>query len=224
MMDTNTQPLGDTAYRPCPETGEPCRILPLGDSITFGVGEPGGYRVPLFRKALAAQKSLTFVGSLADGPEDVDGVPFPKNHEGHSGWEIGQLDELIPAPALDPLPDIVLLMAGTNDCAHVNMPDTAPARLGKLLDDITSNNEHVLVVVARPIPMIYDDKNVCVQNIGAMLPGLVQERVKAGKHLVLVNQYTGFPLTELGDGLHPNANGYARMAGVWFDFLGEVLP
>jgi hypothetical protein len=224
VMDMETNPVGATDYRPCPTNGDPCKLLPLGDSITFGVGSPGGYRAPLFHAALDAKKSLTFVGTLMDGPDMVDGVAFAKNHEGHSGWEIGQINDLIPSPVVEQAPDIILLMAGTNDCANVKAPDTAPERLGKLLDDITTSDDHVLLVVARPIPMVYDDKNVCVQNIGARLPGLVKERVAAGKHIVLVNQYTGFPLSELGDGLHPNAAGYARMAGVWFQFLKDALP
>lgn len=85
---------GDTAgtggaggYTPCPTTGEPCKILPLGDSITDGIGVQGGggYRIELFRKARAAGKNITFVGSLVNGPSMVDGAAFPRNHEGHSG-------------------------------------------------------------------------------------------------------------------------------------------
>ena len=51
----------------------------------------GGYRVELFSKANAAGKKITFTGSLSNGPSMVDGVTFPKNNEGHSGWKIDQL-------------------------------------------------------------------------------------------------------------------------------------
>ena len=36
-------------------------------------------------------------------------------HEGHSGWTISQLSPLVPTPALDGKPNIILLHIGTND-------------------------------------------------------------------------------------------------------------
>src|SRR5690242_3639035 len=49
-------------YQPC--RSNPCKILPLGDSITFGVDdEPnGGYRGPLFADIVAAGQKITFTG------------------------------------------------------------------------------------------------------------------------------------------------------------------
>ncbi|WP_437766747.1 hypothetical protein WMF27_22915 [Sorangium sp. So ce281] len=84
---------GAGGFTPCPTNGEPCKILPLGDSITDGVGVQGGggYRIELFRKARAAGKKITFVGSLMNGPATVDGASFPRAHEGHSGWKIDQI-------------------------------------------------------------------------------------------------------------------------------------
>src|SRR5947207_492514 len=67
---------------PCPSDGEPCRILPLGDSLTWGLGYEGGYRVALFQRASAAGKRITFVGSLQNGPPSVGGQPFPRHNQG----------------------------------------------------------------------------------------------------------------------------------------------
>src|SRR5690606_34614962 len=39
-------------FEPCPETG-PCKVLPLGDSITVGLGVGGGDRVELVGRARA---------------------------------------------------------------------------------------------------------------------------------------------------------------------------
>jgi hypothetical protein len=68
--------------------------MPLGDSISDGfvgiaVGNTqqanGGYRVELFRQAIADGHDITFVGTRpANGPNDVDGQPFPRAHEGIS--------------------------------------------------------------------------------------------------------------------------------------------
>ncbi len=56
----------------------PCKILPLGDSITFGVNDEGngGYRGPLFADVIAAGQKITFTGSLSNGPTTVSGQAF----------------------------------------------------------------------------------------------------------------------------------------------------
>ena len=41
---------GAAAYNPCPSNGDPCKVLPLGDSITFGINYEGSYRVELFKR------------------------------------------------------------------------------------------------------------------------------------------------------------------------------
>src|SRR5690606_9122644 len=81
---------GSTSFRPCPTNGDPCKILPLGDSITHGVQskDNAGYRSYLFELAVEANQNLTFTGSQSSGPNQVAGKPFPKNDEGRSGWTI----------------------------------------------------------------------------------------------------------------------------------------
>ncbi len=81
---------GQALYNPCPHNGDPCRVMPLGDSITKGTGSThqAGYRLELFRLALLEHRDVTFVGSLQLGPNSAGNVPFPRNHEGHPGWTI----------------------------------------------------------------------------------------------------------------------------------------
>ncbi|WP_438021106.1 SGNH/GDSL hydrolase family protein [Sorangium sp. So ce315] len=214
---------GAGGFTPCPTNGEPCRILPIGDSITDGVGVTGGggYRIELFKKARAAGQKITFVGSLVNGPTMVDGAAFPRNHEGHSGWRINQIAGLVPTPAFDADPHIVLLMAGTNDVIQNDNLATAPQRLGALLDKVFVAAPDALVVVARLIPVTFSDAAVVTYN-NALGP-IVEARASAGKHVVLVDMHTGFPASELPDGVHPNAAGFARMANVWYTAIGDLL-
>ncbi|WP_437621019.1 GDSL-type esterase/lipase family protein [Sorangium sp. So ce1151] len=215
---------GSSAFSPCPTNGDPCKILPLGDSITDGVGVSGGggYRIELFRKARAAGQSITFTGSLMNGPATVDGVSFPRKHEGHSGWKINQIAGLVPTPSMQETPHIVLLMAGTNDVTQSDNLATAPQRLGSLLDKIFIAAPDALVVVAKLIPISFNDAAVVAYN-NALTP-VVQAKASAGKHVVLVDMHTGFPTSELADGVHPNAAGYARMANVWYNAIDDMLP
>jgi len=213
---------GGTAYNPCPTNGDPCKVLPLGDSITEGLqsSHRGGYRVDLFHRTLEAKQHITFVGSRQSGPQMVDGVAFPRNHEGYSGWTIDQIAGTIPSPALNGSPDIVLLMIGTNDMYRTGAAQ-APQRLETLLDRILGASSHALLVVAKIIPLNSSAANVDAYN--AAIPALVQKRAAQGKHIVLVDQFTGFPTSELADGVHPNDAGYRRMAGVWYAAISNLL-
>ncbi|MFE4822216.1 ricin-type beta-trefoil lectin domain protein [Streptomyces sp. NPDC056704] len=68
----------------------PLRGMPLGDSITWGVGSStdNGYRGPLWDKLAADGHPLDFVGTLRGGS-----MSDPDN-EGHSGYRIDQIAAL----------------------------------------------------------------------------------------------------------------------------------
>jgi hypothetical protein len=227
------------SYDPCPSAGTPCVVLPLGDSITYGAGssQGGGYRTSLFHLAHADGKSLTFVGSVSNGPAMVDGVPFPQANEGHPGYVIGGdawgfypgIAPLAPGAIQTYRPHIVLLMIGTND---VNLTDdlaNAPARLGALMDGILQADARLLLVVAEITPTQTDSENATVQTYNAAIPGLVQTRAAAGRHVAMVDMYGAFTAdanyktTALSDNLHPNDTGYTRMAEVWYAKIGAFL-
>src|SRR5579859_901846 len=113
---------------------EPVPIMPLGDSITAGVGSMNGsgYRAALWYDYQAAGYRVDFVGSGHNGPQD-----FPQQHEGHPGWRIDQLSAHIVGWLATYQPHIILLQIGTNDILqHDDLP-LAPARLNNLLERIT---------------------------------------------------------------------------------------
>jgi lysophospholipase L1-like esterase len=217
--DAGTTDTG-VGYAACPSDA-PCKILPLGDSITYGLGYAGGYRVELFHKARADMKRVTFVGSLQNGPTMVDGAMFPRNNEGHSGWTIDQVAGLVPKPALNDAPHIVLLMAGTNDInLNTDLPN-APKRLGALIDKLIAANADALIVVAQITPLSRTSSALTTYN--KALPEQVAMRASAGKHVLLVDMNTGFPDGGIGDGVHPNQKGYDWMAGVWYQAIASSL-
>lgn len=209
----------DTGFQPCPATGV-CKVLPLGDSITFGLGFDGGYRVELFHLAHQDGHEITFTGTQQmNGPAQVDGVSFPRNHEGISGETIQQIANRVPTPALRDVPHIVLVHAGTNDMYRD--PNGADTRLGALLDELIAEAPDALIVVSSIIP--FPQAANTVDTFNATIPGLVEERASAGAHIIYADQFMGFPRSELGDGVHPNQAGYARMAGVWYDAISDYL-
>ena len=224
---------GGAGFSPCPTNGTPCAIMPLGDSITFGFGSTtgGGYRVDLFSKAVAAGKSITFVGSQSSGPATVSGKAFPPRNEGHSGYTI---DDSASTKGISPLvdqaiatykPNIVLLMIGTNDMHYALDTANAPTRLGRLIDRITTDAPGALVVVATIIPA-NGAQNALGQTYNAAIPAIVQQRAQQGKHVVMVDMFSAIKIWSFAmftDSEHPNDAGYSTMATIWYPAIESAL-
>ncbi len=231
---------GASSYQPCPTDGTPCKVMPLGDSITFGVNDEGngGYRGPLFASIVAAAQKVTFTGSLSNGPTTVSGQTFPKKNEGHSGWGISEVTPysgtnagiatVIPSPGFASgsggVPNIILLHIGTNDQGSLSATQMS-TDLSGLIDKIITNAPNALIVVAQIIPLGYGTNSV-IKAYNQTIPGIVQQRATAGKHIAMVDMYTGFaPTSMLGtDNIHPNTSGYKFMADHWYSMIGPLLP
>jgi hypothetical protein len=230
---------GAPSYNPCPTNGDPCKVLPLGDSITYGLitvaadqasSDPsvngkdshGGYRVKLFSDAVAASKKLTFVGSQMNGPTTVASMPFPKSHEGWSGYTIVQIQGKA-ANDITAAPHIILVHAGTND-TYGSDPAGAPARLSTLVDYLTTNFPNALIVVAKIIP--YPSQVTNTNLINNSIAAMVQSKASAGKHVIVADLNTGFTTSSMlaGDGVHPNQKGYDWMGDTWYAVIAGLLP
>jgi lysophospholipase L1-like esterase len=248
VADTGVPPTDGGGYKPCPGGGAPCIVMPLGDSITYGFGSTvsssvkasaatgGGYRVELFTEAVAANQSITFVGSQMTGPvpDTVSGKTFPEGNEGHSGYSMdggggsaGALAGTVTDHALATYkPNIILLMIGTNDMHYSIDLANAPTRLGNLLDEITTDSPNALLVVAQIIAA-KGAQDTATQAYNAAIPGVVQPRQAKGKHIVMVDMYSAlkaWSTTNYYDSEHPNDTGYALMGQTWYAAIKDVLP
>jgi lysophospholipase L1-like esterase len=209
--------------------------MPLGDSITDGVGSQagggGGYRVELFRQAVADGHEITFVGTRpANGPNMVAGQTFPRNHEGLSGDSIQGTGNRAATAVPSTTPDIILLHIGTNNLGGNGVPQDVPGQLVTLVDQLIEDAPDALIVVAQLIPTTQAQRTQNTQAYNATIPALVQSRAAQGKHVVMVDMFSAFtnnpggvnPL--MNDFLHPNVTGYVVMAQTWYDAIESVLP
>jgi lysophospholipase L1-like esterase len=186
--------------------GKKLRILPIGDSITYGARSTqlNGYRLAL-QERLSGSKSL-FIGSVRAGSMKNN------QNEGHSGETIIQIasHDL----SLSQRPNIVLLHAGTNDM-HRDPPalpwSSAPNRLGDLIDKIVARCPDAVVLVAKIIPAL---STATDNRINSKVPGVVASRAAAGKKVMVVD-FSTLPKSGLFDYLHPSDSGYAMMADYW---------
>ena len=232
--DSDSGTTGEGGFNPCPTNGDPCKILPFGDSITYGLGSEsaghGGYRVHLFELAVGDNKNITFVGNSTQqdnggpsGPEMVAGKPFPRANEGHSGWRIltqNNINSRVPSPALDDHPHIILLHIGTNDVL-TDEAATMASNLGTLVDNIIMHAPDSLLVVAQVVPF---PGNAKIDAYNALIPDVVEERANAGSHVLLADLNTGYNNADFADVVHPNKAGYDFMAEKWYDVIKDYLP
>jgi lysophospholipase L1-like esterase len=211
--------------------------LPLGDSITEGFASSGGgYRVSLFKQALANDQPITFVGTQQNGPNMVDGRTFPRSHQGHGGFTIDSgtghagISGSITENALDSFhPHIVLLMIGTNDINGNIDVTNAPNRLRALIEDITDRSPDTLVVVASIIPIINAGTNQKVIAYNTSVEAVVSELAASGDHVMFVDNYAAIETSPnwqgalMADYLHPNDAGYAVLGQSFYDAIAPSL-
>jgi GDSL-like Lipase/Acylhydrolase family len=208
-------------FDPCPATGA-CKILPLGDSITFGIQYEGAYRVEVFHDSLGDSKNITYVGSQMNGPSMVDNKPFPMDHEGHSGYTIDQMQPFVMTTDVPYMPNIILLHIGTND-TYGSSPSGAPMRLATLTDMILTTYPNTLLVVAKIIP--YPSQAANVKLINDSIPDLVSSRATQGKHIAMADCNTGFMTSSMlsSDSIHPNQTGYNFMGDQFYSVIKSYL-
>lgn len=191
------------------------RVMPLGDSITDGFGVPGGYRIALWERLLAHGYTVDFVGSASNGP----GTLGDRDHEGHTGWRIAELSNNITAWLNAATPTTILLHIGTNDMYSVQAAADAPAQLSALIDKIRAAAPTAELFVAQITPLADPTMEARVQNYNAAIPTILS---REDPHTHFVDIHTAIQTTDLEDGIHPNANGYRKMADRWFTALQSI--
>ena len=216
---------GPSGFSPCPTDGSDCKIMPLGDSITFGVGssDGGAYRTQLFIRYQADGKKATFVGRAAAGPTSVNNETFPRNHEGYSGISVDEfIDQQLQGAFDANTPHIILIHLGTNDITWKGAEGVSD-EMSSLIDSLTQRAPDALVVVAQIVPFSYTDENRI--NYNNDIPNIVADKVATGKHVIVVDLSTSFPSNGLGsDSVHPNDTGYEFMGNQWYEAIKSYLP
>jgi lysophospholipase L1-like esterase len=204
----------------------PIRLMPLGDSLTKGVGSSpipdgqGGYR-PTLRDLLAGSGyHVTFVGSQLSGPASF----AEQRHEGHVGQRIDRFGAHAVDLIMKAQPDVVLLMIGTTDLHQGTDVIKCLDRLGSLLDRISAAAPSVEILVATLPPSADPTLADSIVAYNSSLPEVVNPRRSNGRHVRLVDVGRAVMLEDLADPIHPSSVGYAKMAEAWFVALNELLP
>ena len=199
------------------------KILAMGDSITAGTHRvdptPGAYRTKLWNNLVDNGFNVDFVGSRRSGPSSLGDI----DHEGHPGWTINQITDLVDKGRL-PYSDVNLLMIGTNDALRNDSTLTLKSELSQLIDKITEvrPDAHLLVSSIAPLDPSIKGKGRAntVKAYNELIPELVKEKAAQGKKITYVNGGGSLSLDDLvSDGIHPNAAGYDKIGDAFYKAL-----
>lgn len=193
------------------------RLMPLGNSITDGVGSStgNGYRGPLWDALAAEGHPLDFVGSSRAGS-----MSDPDN-EGHSGWRIDEIAAIADEMVGRYRPNVVTVEIGTNDLDRNHEVETAPARLEGLIDQIVTAAPDATVLVASLVVSTSPTLEQHRAAFNARIPEIVQAKQDAGKHVRFVDM-SALNTADLADSLHPNDSGYQKMADAFGDGVRQA--
>ena len=192
------------------------KIMSVGDSCTEGMGDPdmGGYRTELYRLYSQAGLSFDFVGGNKRGPSSLP----DKDNEGHSGWTIPQVASNIDNWINTYNPDVILLWIGGNDVLQGRVNTQG---LSDLIDQIFRKKPDITLFVSD-----YYQWPDSVKQYNATIPGVIQQKVAAGKniHFVKLSDMQFSQWQDLSsDGLHLNTGGYSKIAKIWYDSTITIL-
>ncbi|RFU73682.1 hypothetical protein TARUN_8577 [Trichoderma arundinaceum] len=203
------------------------RILPVGDSITYGFlsdqigGDGDGYRLRL-REDLS-KDNVVFAGTETSPTGNMTDGYF-------AAWN-GKTIQFIAdhvGPSLEQRPNIILLHAGTNDMnpnsaisTEGHDPVAASERLGSLIDKMVTSCPDAVILVAMIIGTCNADQAPQSKVLQSLIPTVVASRLQAGKHVLAVD-FSIFALTNLRDCIHPTNQGYHLVGDYWYDFISQI--
>ncbi|MEV6303984.1 SGNH/GDSL hydrolase family protein [Actinoplanes sp. NPDC051861] len=213
-LSANTAPAAAGPPSTVRHKAEKIRILPLGDSLTFGKGDrtENGYRRDLYTWITASGLPADFVGSLRNGSGGDNA------HEGHPGWRIAWLTRHIDEWMFKYQPQVVLLDIGTNDLLK-NRAAGSPERLAELLDRMVTIDPSVQIVLAKLL--VVPGRHAAEFRAFNSAVARVAQRYPYNVTLVDMSRISA---ANTVDGVHPNQLGYRQMAYQWYQGLRRVLP
>ncbi|KHN94030.1 FG-GAP repeat domain-containing protein [Metarhizium album ARSEF 1941] len=198
--------------------------MPLGDSITFGTGgsDLGSYRKPLLPMLHGLGHDVDFVGPVLAGSNSGD----PDN-AGYVGYLVVELRDKIIADQLVAKykPTYILLHIGSNNMGNDAMASRAPSDLQDLIDDVWKQGPRTSILLAAVIPTRSSEYNKRTALFNRDVRRTAAQLQEQGKPVSLCDLSTAIdPARDLADAVHPNDNGYKKMAAAWLQCLKHVLP
>ncbi|KAL4861292.1 hypothetical protein BDV12DRAFT_204162 [Aspergillus spectabilis] len=180
------------------DNSESCHSATPSRTAILAGSQDNGYRLQLWNKLSENEKD--FVRT-----QPIGNMQDPDN-KGYNGATISEISNWC-GNALAMRPNVVLIHVGTNNMNQPFEPDTAPTRLGQLIDKVASNCPDAAILVVRIIPASGPGTMSWINAFNEKVSGIVESRANDGKKVMVVGM-TMLTTSELQDGLHSTDSGY----------------
>lgn len=219
-----------------PDLPSDIRLMPIGDSITEGWGSSNNSGA---RDEIQESLGQVTVGELLGTPDDTllytslddvdlvgqlqhgEGIP-DDDHEGWAGYTISQIQDTVGESVAARRPNVVTLLAGTNDMVRNVDVGNAHHRLSRLIDDIYAWSPGVAIVVGTLPPSRDDTIQNRIDAYNASVWTMLGGRIADGDHLVRVD-LSAVTETDLDDVVHPDDAGYVKIADAFYAGIRTAL-
>ncbi|MBN1676263.1 MAG: fibronectin type III domain-containing protein [Kiritimatiellae bacterium] len=214
--------------------GQALKIMPVGDSNTWGVGNPAGtteasqvigYRKKLKDLLAASGVTVDFVGARRAGSDYFSDT----QNEGYPGEGIDRIQTRVSQGMLATYaPDVLLLLIGSNDMwvqvfpAEMRVPISDEKaqywvnRLAALVDDMIARRPAMHIIVAKPATPTNSLRPLGIYRAG--IDQLVAARKASGKNIRSVD-FMG----AANDSVHYTVAGHEECARRWQAAILDVL-
>jgi lysophospholipase L1-like esterase len=188
--------------RDCITNSASLRLMPLGGSITYGVGssDKNGYRKFLYDMLTSDGHVVEMVGSRKSGTMSDNW------NEGWRGFTIDQIERKarISVPLLKP--NLVTINAGSNDCLQNLEVGQIGNRISRLLEYIWSASSGSTVILSTLLLNSNASTEQRILEANAQFEALALQKGKQQKKIIFVDMHgaDGPSADELVDGTHPS--------------------
>lgn len=195
--------------------------MPLGGSVTRGVGSSDGTG---YRKSLLQMLQLHGINARMVGSRKSGSMPN-NDHEGWRGFRIDEIKRKARKSVEELSPDIFMVNAGSNDCLQSFKIAEAGKRMGDMLDSLWLASPQSTVLLSTLLVTADKELNSVVTRFNEQFRTLAEKKAAEQKKIVLVDMHTseGPDIQGLVDGIHPDDEGYKKMARVWFRGIQEAM-
>ncbi|TVY81445.1 Multidomain esterase [Lachnellula suecica] len=196
-------------------------LVPLGDSIT----EITCWRTILWDHLTTAgvADKIQFVGTMTDNTQACIGTStWDHHHEGHSGYlAIDVASTYLEGWLAAARPDVVMFMLGTNDVANGHNTSEILAAYTTMVQQMRASNPKMQIIIDLIIPLPL--RSVEVMNLNAAIPAWAQSQNSTTSPIFIADCFTGFPASDLRDGVHPNDGGDQIIASRLYPIVLPII-
>ncbi|RSL59330.1 hypothetical protein CEP51_013944 [Fusarium floridanum] len=195
------------------------RILGTGSSTSVGIGSKpvDGYRLELKNLLQGNGADVSFTGPFCNGTEG-------SNHAGKGGETIGQTkDRAIQEDGWKNFaPNVIIINAGSNNCADDGKLKEEPGPLMKELLDTLLQTPNTVILVSLVHQVRIDARNQCIKEVNEVIAEVANTYPSSTIRTVDLFNKLNLATEEYHDCIHVNNAGYKKMAKMYYDTLLDM--